>query len=392
MKALCWEGVGKLSVQDVPEPAIHGAGDAIVRVRASSVCGSDLHLINGYLPAMREGDILGHEFMGEIVEVGPGVEKLRLGDRVVVGSVLACGGCWYCRTGQYSLCDNSNPQPNFTEKLWGHAPAGIIGYSHAAGGFAGSHAEYVRVPFADIGSFKVPEGVPDDAAVFASDAMPTGWMAADFCNLQGGEVVAVWGAGGVGQMAARSAQILGAQRVIVIDRLPDRLSTAADRLGVETIDYSQVDVLDTLREMTGGRGPDACIEAVGMEAHDTGPAYAYDRIKQAVRLQTDRPTAVRQAIMACRKGGTVSIVGVFSGFVDKFPLGAAMNKALVLRMGQMHAQRYIPMLLERLANKEIDPGYLATHPLPLQDGPRGYEIFEKKQDGCLRSVLHPAAA
>jgi len=228
--------------------------------------------------------------------------------------------------------------------------------------------------------------------VFASDAMPTGWMAADFCNLQGGEVVAIWGAGGVGQMAARSAQILGAERVILIDRLPDRLSTAADRLGVETIDYSQVDVLDMLREMTGGRGPDACIEAVGMEAHYTGPAYAYDRIKQAVRLQTDRPTAVRQAIMACRKGGTVSIVGVFSGFVDKFPLGAAMNKALVLRMGQMHAQRYIPMLLERLADGEIDPGYLATHPLSLEDGPHGYEIFEKKQDGCLRSVLHPTAA
>ncbi|MDW5327924.1 zinc-dependent alcohol dehydrogenase [Plantactinospora sp. KLBMP9567] len=390
MKALCWEGVGKLGVQEVPDPAIQGPRDAIVRVRASSVCGSDLHLINGYLPAMREGDILGHEFMGEVVEVGPAVRELAVGDRVVVGSVLACGGCWYCRIGQYSLCDNSNPQPDFTEKLWGHAPAGIIGYSHAAGGFAGSHAEYVRVPFADVGAFKIPDGVPDDAAVFASDAMPTGWMAADFCQLTGGEVVAVWGAGGVGQMAARSAQLLGAERVIVIDRLPDRLSVAADRLSVETVDYGRVDVLEALREMTGGRGPDACIEAVGMEAHDTGPGYAYDRVKQAVRLQTDRPTAVRQAIMACRKGGTVSIVGVFAGYVDKFPLGAAMNKALVLRMGQMHAQRYIPMLLRRLTDGEIDPGYLATHPLPLTDGVRGYQIFEKKQDGCLRSVLHPA--
>ncbi|MEE6310333.1 zinc-dependent alcohol dehydrogenase [Plantactinospora veratri] len=392
MKALCWEGVGKLRVREVPDPTIQGPGDVIVRVRASSVCGSDLHLINGYLPAMREGDILGHEFMGEVVEVGPEVGKLKVGDRVVVGSVLACGGCWYCRTGQYSLCDNSNPQPNLTETLWGHAPAGIIGYSHAAGGFAGSHAEYVRVPFADVGAFPVPEGVPDDAVVFASDAMPTGWMAADFCDLRGGEVVAVWGAGGVGQMAARSAQLLGAERVIVIDRLPERLRVAQERIGVETIDYSRVDVLAALRELTGGRGPDACIEAVGMEAHDVGPGYRYDRIKQAVRLQSDRPTAVRQAIMACRKGGTVSIVGVFGGFVDKFPLGAAMNKALVLRMGQMHAQRYIPMLLERLANGEIDPGYLATHPLPLTDGVRGYELFEKKQDGCLRSVLHPTPA
>jgi threonine dehydrogenase-like Zn-dependent dehydrogenase len=392
VKALCWQGVGKLAVQDVADPTIQGDGDAIVRVRASSVCGSDLHLINGYLPAMREGDVLGHEFMGEVIEVGPAVQKLEAGDRVVVGSVLSCGGCWYCRTGQPSLCDNSNPQPNFTEKLWGHAPAGIIGYSHAAGGFAGSHAEYVRVPFADIGAFKVPDGIDDDAVVFASDAVPTGWMAADFCGLRGGEVVAVWGAGGVGQMAARSAQLLGAQRVIVIDRLADRLSVARDRLGVETLDYSQTDILPALREMTGGRGPDACIEAVGMEAHDTGPAYAYDRVKQAVRLQTDRPTAVRQAIMACRKGGTVSIIGVFSGFVDKFPLGAAMNKALVLRMGQMHAQRYIPMLLERMAKGEIDPGYLATHPMPLRDGVHGYEMFQRKQDGCLRAVLHPAMA
>jgi threonine dehydrogenase-like Zn-dependent dehydrogenase len=329
--------------------------------------------------------------MGEVVETGPGVSALRPGDRVVVGSVVACGGCWYCGTGQYSLCDNSNPEPNITETLWGHAPAGIIGYSHAAGGFAGSHAEYVRVPFADVGVFPVPEGVPDMSAVFASDAMPTGWMAADFCALTGGEVVAVWGAGGVGQMAARAAQLLGAERVIVIDRLADRLVTAADRLGVETLDYSSVDVLEALREMTAGRGPDACIEAVGMEAHSNGPTYVYDRVKQAARLQTDRPTAVRQAIMACRKGGTVSIVGVFGGFVDKFPLGAAMNKALVLRMGQMHAQRYMPMLLNRLAAGEIDPGYLATHPMPLADGVTGYDLFENKKDGCLRSVLLPAA-
>jgi threonine dehydrogenase-like Zn-dependent dehydrogenase len=390
VRALCWEGVGKLAVRDVPEPRIRAEGDIIVKVRASSVCGSDLHLINGFLPAMREGDVLGHEFMGEVVETGPGVRRLRVGDRVVVGSVVACGGCWYCRTEQYSLCDNSNPQPVFTEKLWGHSPAGIIGYSHAAGGYSGSHAEYVRVPFGDVGAFPVPDGVPDDSVVFASDAMPTGWMAADFCGLTGGEVVAVWGAGGVGQMAARAAQLLGAGRVIVIDRLPERLATAADRLGVETVNYADTDVLEALREMTAGRGPDACIEAVGMESHDVGPVYAYDKAKQTARLQSDRPTSVRQAIMACRKGGTVSIVGVYGGLVDKFPLGAAMNKALVLRMGQMHAQRYIPMLLDRLAAGEIDPGYLATHPMSLEQGARGYEMFEKKEDGCLRSVLHPA--
>ncbi|WP_433494035.1 zinc-dependent alcohol dehydrogenase [Micromonospora sp. CA-248089] len=392
MRALCWEGVGKLAVRDVPEPTIRSGGDIIVKVRASSVCGSDLHLINGYLPAMREGDILGHEFMGEVVEIGPDVRRISVGDRVVVGSVVACGSCWYCRTEQFSLCDNSNPQPVFTEKLWGHSPAGILGYSHAAGGYAGSHAEYIRVPFGDVGAFTVPDGVPDDSVVFASDAMPTGWMAADFCDLKGGEVVAVWGAGGVGQMAARSAQILGAERVVVIDRLPERLATAAQRLGVETINYAETDVLEALREMTAGRGPDACIEAVGMESHDVGPAYAYDKAKQTVRAQTDRPTSVRQAIMAARKGGTVSIVGVYGGLVDKFPLGAAMNKALVLRMGQMHAQRYIPMLLDRVAAGEIDPGYLATHPMSLEQGARGYEIFEKKEDGCLRTVLHPQAA
>ena len=390
MRALCWEGVGKLKVRDVPEPTVRADGDIIVRVRASSVCGSDLHLINGFLPAVREGDILGHEFMGEVVETGPGVRRIAVGDRVVVGPVVACGGCWYCRTEQYSLCDNSNPQPVFTEKLWGHSPAGILGYSHAAGGYSGSHAEYVRVPFGDIGAFKVPDGVPDDSVVFASDALPTGWMAADFCGLTGGEVVAVWGAGGVGQMAARAAQLLGAERVIMVDRLPERLAAAADRLGVETVNYAETDVLEALREMTAGRGPDACIEAVGMEAHDVGPAYAYDRAKQATRTQFDRPTSIRQAIMAARKGGTVSIVGVYAGFVDKFPLGAAMNKALVLRMGQMHAQRYIPMLLDRLAAGEIDPAYLATHPMSLEQGARGYEIFEKKQDGCLRTVLHPA--
>ena len=389
MKALCWEGVGDLVVNDVPEPRIRNKTDAIVQVRASSVCGSDLHLINGYLPAMREGDILGHEFMGEVVEVGPDVRRLSIGDRVVVGSIIGCGGCWYCQRGEWSLCDNSNPQPVFTEKQWGHSPAGIFGYSHATGGFAGSHAELVRVPFADHGAFKAPEGLADDAVVFASDALPTGWMAADMCDIKPEDTVAIWGAGGVGQMAARAAQLLGAGRVIIIDRFPDRLRTAADQLGVDTLDYTRTDILDALRDVTAGRGPDACIEAVGLEAHEVGAVGAYDRTKQSLRLQTDRPTAVREAIIACRKGGTVSIVGVFIGLVDKFPLGAAMNKALTLRMGQMHAQRYIPMLLERLSAGDIDPSYLATHPMPLSEGPRGYEMFEKKIDGCLRAVLHP---
>jgi threonine dehydrogenase-like Zn-dependent dehydrogenase len=391
VKALCWDGVDKLDVRDVPDPSILDDGDAIIKVLASSVCGSDLHLLNGYLPAMREGDIIGHEFMGEVAEIGPGVENLSVGDRVVVGSVIACGGCWYCRTEQYSLCDNSNPQPVFTEKLWGHAPAGILGYSHAAGGFAGSHAEYVRVPFADVGAFKVPEGLDDLAVVFVSDALPTGWMAAAMCDIKPGDVVAVWGAGAVGQMAARSAQLQGAGRVVVIDRFTDRLDTAAGHLGVETLDYTRDNVEDALRELSGGRGPDACIEAVGMEAHETGLVGAYDKAKQALRMQTGRPTAVREAIRACRKGGTVSIVGVFAGYVDKFPLGAAMNKALTLRMGQMHAQAYMPMLLDRVAAGDFDPSYLATHPMPLSQGPAAYEMFEHKTDGCLRAVLQPHA-
>jgi threonine dehydrogenase-like Zn-dependent dehydrogenase len=389
MKALCWQGIGKLSVERVDDPSIINRGDAIVRVTVSSVCGSDLHLINGYMAGMREGDIIGHEFLGEVVEVGPGVRTLSAGQRVVVGSVIACGGCWHCQRGEPSLCDNTNPNAAIPEKMWGHAPAGIFGYSHATGGFAGSHAEYVRVPFADLGCHPVPDSLADDTAVYASDAVPTGWMAADLCGIASGDVVAVWGAGGVGQMAARAAQLMGAGRVVVIDRFVDRLKAAEERLGVETLDYSRADVAEALREITAGRGPDRCIEAVGMEAHDTGMAYAYDRMKQGLRLQTDRPTAVREAIMACRKGGTVSIIGAFGGLVDKFPLGAVMNKALTLRSGQQFWHRYIPTVLDRMARGEIDPGYLTTHPLPLDEGPRGYELFARKLDGCLRAVFHP---
>ncbi|OAH12227.1 zinc-dependent alcohol dehydrogenase [Streptomyces jeddahensis] len=389
MKALCWTGVGELAVETVPDPALLNDQDAIVRVTASSVCGSDLHLINGYVPAMRAGDIIGHEFVGEIVEVGAAVRRHRPGDRVVVCSIVGCGRCWQCRGDNWSLCENSNPNPAYTETLYGHPTAGILGYSHAMGGFAGSHAEYVRVPFADHGAFPVPNRLSDEEAVFASDAVPTGWMGADQGGVKEGDVVAVWGAGGVGQMAARASYLLGAERVAVIDQVPERLKLAASHCGAATIDYSQTDVDAALREFTGGRGPDVCIEAVGMEAHGTGPQYAYDRAKQALRMQTDRSVALREAIHACRKGGTVSILGVFGGVLDKFPLGAAMNKGLTLRMGQQHGQRYIPMLLERMAANEIETGYLATHPMPLTEGPRGYQMFEEKTDGCLRAVFLP---
>jgi threonine dehydrogenase-like Zn-dependent dehydrogenase len=390
MRALCWEGVDKVSVQTVPDPRIENVRDVIVKVTASSVCGSDLHLIDGCVAGMREGDILGHEFVGEVVEIGSDVATLAVGERVVVGPVIGCGGCWYCRTGQWSLCDNSNPNAALPEKLWGHSPAGIFGYSHLAGGFAGSHAEYVRVPFADYGAYRVPLELPDDVAVYASDAAPTGWMAAEMCGIRDGDVVAVWGAGAVGQLAARAALVLGAARVIVIDRFPDRLAAARDNVGAHTLDYETTDVQEALREITAGRGPDACVEAVGMEAHEPGAVGAYDKAKHLLRMQTDRPSAVREAILACRKGGTVSMVGVFVGLVDKFPLGALMNKAVTLRSGQQHAQRYIPIVLDRMVRGDLPTGYLTTHPMPLDDGPRGYEVFKHKTDGCLRAVFHPS--
>jgi threonine dehydrogenase-like Zn-dependent dehydrogenase len=391
VKALCWEGVHKVAVQTVPDPRIENARDVIVKVTASSVCGSDLHLIDGYMPGIREGDILGHEFVGEIVELGPEVRTLEVGERVVVGSTIGCGGCWYCETDQWSLCDNTNPNAAVAERLWGQSPAATFGSALPTGGFAGSHAEYVRVPFADYGAYRVPLGLTDDDAVYASDAVPTGWMAAEMCDISDGDVIAVWGAGGVGQLAARSALILGAERVVVIDRFPDRLSAARDNLGVETLDYETTDVQDALRELTAGRGPDACIEAVGMEADDGGEQGLYDKAKQLMRPRSDRPSAVREAILACRKGGTVSMVGVFAGLVDKFPLGALMHKALTLRSGQQHSQKYLPIVLDRLARGDIQTGYLTTHPMPLDDGPRGYDLFKHKTDGCLRVVFHPQA-
>ncbi|GAB2908873.1 zinc-dependent alcohol dehydrogenase [Nonomuraea fastidiosa] len=388
MKALCWTGVNELTVEDVPEPHLLNRQDALVKVTASSVCGSDLHLLDGYVPAMLAGDVLGHEFVGEVVEVGPDVKERRVGERVAVCSILGCGRCRYCREGLWSLCDNTNPNPGVQEKLNGHSSAGIFGYSHAMGGFAGSHAEYVRVPYADVNAFPVPENVPDSNAVFASDAVPTGWMGADLGQVGPGDVVAVWGCGGVGQMAALASLRMGAERVIAIDRFPERLGMAA-AIGAEPLDYERADVLDALKEMTGGRGPDVCIEAVGMESHGTGPQYVYDRAKQAVRLQSDRGLALRQAVQACRKGGTVSVLGVYVGMVDKFPMGALMNKGLTMRGAQQHGHRYIPMILDRMSRGEIDASHLLTHPMRLDDGPEGYELFKRKLDGCVRAVFRP---
>jgi threonine dehydrogenase-like Zn-dependent dehydrogenase len=389
VKALCWTGVNKTAVETVPDPTLLNSHDIILKVRLSSVCGSDLHLLGGYVPAMRDGDILGHEFMGEVAEVGPAVKKHKVGDRVVVCSFISCGKCWYCQNGQTSLCDNGNPNPAIAEAAWGSSLGGCYGYSHALGGFAGSHADYIRVPYADFGAFPVPDAVDDTTALFASDALPTGWMAADLAGIEPGDTVAFWGAGGVGQMAARSAMLLGAERVIVIDRFPERLDMVTRHVGAETIDYTTTSVAEELRERTGGRGPDRCIEAVGMEAHSDGPEYLYDKAKQSLRLESDRPIAVRQAIHACRKGGTVSIIGVFGGLVDKFPLGAVMNRQLTIRSGQQNGHVYIPMLLDRLSKGEIDTAHLATHPMPLDQGPQGYTMFKEKADGCVRAVFSP---
>jgi threonine dehydrogenase-like Zn-dependent dehydrogenase len=389
VKALCWTGVNKTAVETVDDPQILNSHDVILRVRLTTTCGSDLHLLGGYIPMMRAGDVLGHEFMGEVVEVGSAVRKHRVGDRVVVCSFIACGKCWYCSQQLWSLCDNGNPNPAITETMWGSSVGGCFAYSHALGGFAGSHAEYVRVPYADQGAFPVPDGVSDTAAVFASDAAPTAWTGADLAGITPGDTVAVWGAGGVGQMAARAAMLLGAEQVVVIDRLPERLQQVHQYIGAETLDYTRDEVVAELKERTGGRGPDVCIEAVGMEAHGTGADYLYDQVKQQLRLQTDRPTALREAVYACRKGGSVFVLGVFGLVVDKFPLGAVMNKGLTLRGAQQHGHRYIPMILDRMAAGEIRTEHLATHVMPLDEGPRGYTMFKNKEDGCVRAVFQP---
>ena len=391
MKAVTWRGINDVGVEDVPEPKILNDRDIILQVGLTVTCGSDLHLLGGYIPAMRAGDVLGHEFMGTVAEVGKGVTKHKVGDRVVVCSFISCGKCWYCSQELFSLCDNGNPNPGITEALWGEAVGGCYGYSHALGGYAGSHADYIRVPYADQGAFAIPDGVSDERALFASDAAPTGWTGAHQAEVKAGDVVAVWGAGGVGQMAARKAMLMGAERVIVIDRFDNRLEQVRQHVGAETLDYEQVDIQAELREMSGGRGPDVCIEAVGMEAHSNGPAYLYDQVKQQLRLQSDRPTALRQAIYACRKGGTVFALGVFGGLVDKFPMGAVMNKALTLRGAQQHGQRYIPEILDLMSRDEVKTEHLATHVMSLDEGPRGYEMFKNKEDGCVRAVFRPGA-
>jgi threonine dehydrogenase-like Zn-dependent dehydrogenase len=388
MKATCWEGKHKIRVEDVPDPQILNSGDAILRVTSTAICGSDLHLYNGFIPTMEKGDILGHEFMGEVVEVGRGVRNLKVGDRVVVPFPIACGRCAACRRDLFTLCENSNPNAWMAEKLMGHSPAGLFGYSHMMGGFAGGQAEYVRVPFADVGPIKIENGIPDEQVLFLSDIFPTGYMGAEMCNIQPGNVIAVWGCGPVGQFAIASAYLLGAERVIAIDRFPYRLQMARERARAwETINYEEENVLERLKELTGGRGPDACIDAVGMEAHGHGMVYAYDRTKQALMLESDRPIALREAILACRNGGIVSVIGVYGGFIDKFPMGAVMNRSLTIRSGQCHVQHYLKPLLERIQRGEIDPSFVITHRMPLKDAPKGYDMFVKKADNCEKVVL-----
>jgi threonine dehydrogenase-like Zn-dependent dehydrogenase len=389
MRANCWVEKSKVQVENVPDPEILHPRDAVVKISSTAICGSDLHLYDGFVPSMVTGDILGHEFMGEVVDVGRDVKNLKVGDRVVVPFPIACGNCYFCKKQQYSLCENSNPNAWMAEKMWGHSPCGIFGYSHLTGGYAGGQAEYARVPFADVGPLKVDGGLSDEQVLFLTDVFPTGYMAAENCNIEPGDTIAVWGCGPVGQFAIKSAYMLGAERVIAIDRFPERLRMAHDDGGAIPLNYEQVEVLDALNEMTGGRGPDACIDAVGMEAHGHGMEAVYDRVKQAMMLETDRPVALREAITACRNGGTVSVPGVYGGFLDKIPFGSVMNRALTIKTGQTHVQRYMRPLLERIENGDIDPSFIVTHRMSLEDAPKGYEMFRDKTDECIKVVLKP---
>ena len=393
MRAVCWNGKEDVRVETVPDPELLSPHDAIIKTTLTAICGSDLHLYDGYIPTMKAGDILGHEFMGEVVEIGREVKKLKKGDRVVVPFTICCGQCFFCKSQLWSLCDNSNPNAGMLEKLHGFSGAGLFGYSHLYGGYAGGQAQYVRVPFADVGPLKVGNGATglrDEQVLFLSDIFPTGYMAADNCGIQPGDTIAVWGCGPVGQFALASARMLGAGRIIAIDRFEERLRMATQQHQAIAIDYSKSDdVVEELKELTGGMGPDACIDAVGMEAHGDSPVAMYDRAKQAVRLSLDRPTVLRQAIQACRKGGTVSIPGVYAGFLDKMPFGAAFGKGLTFKMGQTHMLRYMQPLLERIDRGDIDPSFVITHRLNLDDAPYGYEIFRDKENQCIKVVLDP---
>ncbi len=389
MRALAWHGKGDIRCDTVPDPKIEDGRDAIIKVTACAICGSDLHIFDGLIPSMERGDVLGHETMGEVVEVGPENKALKVGDRVVVPFTIACGECFFCRRGFYSGCERSNPDKQKAEKLWGHSPAGLFGYSHLLGGFPGGQAEYMRVPFADTGPIKVPEGLSDEQVLFLSDIFPTGYMAAEFCELKGGETVAIWGCGPVGQFAIRSAFLLGAERVIAIDTVPERLRLA-EQSGAVTIDFKKEDVYERIQELTAGRGADACIDAVGTEP-DTGSGAdaVLDRMKVATFLGTDRPHVLRQAIHCCRNFGTVSIVGVYGGFVDKVPMGSAINRGLTFKMAQTPVQHYLPKLMERIEAGEIDPSFVITHRASLEQGPALYKTFRDKRDGCIKVVMKP---
>lgn len=390
MKALCWHGKHDVRVERVPDPEIINPRDAIVRVTSTAICGSDLHLYNGYIPTMKSGDVLGHEFMGEVVDVGADVRTLRAGDRVVVPFAIACGSCYFCAHGLFSACDNSNPNAVLAEKVYGQSGSGLFGYSHMYGGYSGGQSEYVRVPFADVGPFKVDSTIDDEQVLFLSDILPTGYMAAENCSIHPGDTVAVWGCGPVGQFAIKCAFLLGAERVIAIDRIPERLRLALTASGAETINFDEEDVQARLKHETGGRGPDACIDAVGLEAHGRGTFMArYDKAKATVGLATDRLEAFRQAVNACRKGGTVSVPGVYGGFADKIPLGAAFAKGLTVRMGQTHVHRYMRPLMDLIEAGALDPSFVISHRMRLDEGPDAYNMFMKKQDGCTKVVLRP---
>lgn len=389
MRALTWHGKHDVRVDTVPDPEIVNPRDAVIEVSSTAICGSDLHLYDGAIPGLRSGDILGHEFMGRVVETGPD-STLRKGQRVVVPFTISCGHCFFCEQKLYSACDNSNPveKQDMTEALYGHSVSGLFGYSHLTGGYPGGQAEYVRVPFSDIGPIVIPDGLEDDRVLFLSDILPTGWMGAANCDIEEGDTVVVWGAGPVGLFAVQSALVMGAGKVIAIDEYPNRLELAR-KLGAEVIDFRQTKVLEALMEMTGGIGPDAVIDAVGMEAHGMSPDTIMDNIKQTVGIGADSGHALREAIMAVRKGGRVSIPGVYGGFLDKFPLGAMMEKGLQMRTGQTHVQRYSEELLERIGEGEIDTTFLISHRLPLEEAPRGYENFRWNQNEWTKVILKP---